>query len=101
MTRPNGSGHAHQQRDGAAEKRRFLGVADLADILDVRRNDEVANLGLEIVLVDLVDLGGDLERYPAALGDADRLVDPLFRRDASEKCKIRRSRGLRHEQPLG
>ena len=53
-------GDRRQQRDGAAEKARLFAITDLADILDVRGREQLADFGLEIVAVDGIDLGRDL-----------------------------------------
>src|SRR6266568_2458804 len=71
----------HEERDRAAQEWRFLGVADLADVLDMGLRHERPDLLLEIVLIDAVHLGRDLEGNSAMSGDADRAVDALLRRD--------------------
>ena len=53
---------------------RFFTIADLTDIVDVRQGKERANLLVEIILIDLIHLGSDLERQPAASGNPDRYV---------------------------
>src|SRR5205814_136181 len=70
-----------------------LGVlVDLANVLDAgsleQRRDGVA----EIDLIDLVDLGGDLERDAARPGDGDGAVRPFFRTDAPEEGEIAAAR---------
>src|SRR5262249_25877911 len=95
-----GPGDWRQQRDSAAEKARFFAVTDLADILDVRTREQLADFGFEIVAIDCVDFGGDLQRHPSALGYPDRLINSLLRRDAAEKCKVGRLNGLWHQKLL-
>src|SRR5262249_35801033 len=95
-----GPGGRRQQRDGAAEKARLFCVADLADVFDVGGREQFAYFGFEIVAVDRVDLGCDLQRHAAALGDPDRLIDSLFRRNATEKGKVGRRNGLWRQKPL-
>src|SRR5262249_862584 len=93
-------GDWRQQRDGAAEKARLFGVADLADILDVRGREQLADFGFEIVAIDGVDLGCDLQRHPTALGYPDRLINGLFRRHAGEKGKVGRPNRLWRQKLL-
>src|SRR5262245_4632391 len=62
--------------------------------------EQFAYFGFEIVAVDRVDLGCDLQRHAAALGDPDRLIDSLFRRNPTEKGKVPRRNGLRRQEPL-
>src|SRR5207244_10597770 len=80
-----GPGDRRQQRDGTAEIARFFTVADLADILDVAGCQQLADFGFEVVAVDSVDLGCNLQRYPTALGYPDRLINGVLRRNAPEK----------------
>ncbi len=76
----------------------FWASADLADELDVRKLEQRPDLILEVVPVDLVDLGRDLERQAAALRDAHRAVDALLRRDPPEEGKVGRLARLRRQQ---
>src|SRR5262245_19964850 len=73
---------------------------DLADILDVRGREQLADFGFEIVAIDGVDLGCDLQRHPTALGYPDRLINGLFRRNAAEKGKVGRRYGLWRQKPF-
>ena len=67
MTRPKGSGQSIGVRSPIAPPRKsdFCCVADLADELDSRLIEERLDLLVEIVGVDPVHLGGDLERDAA------------------------------------
>src|SRR6201981_4253650 len=89
-----GPGDGRHQRDRAAEKARLFVVADLADILDVRGCEQLADFGFEIVPVYGIDLGRDLQRDPRALGYPDRLIDSLLRRNAAEKSQVGRRNRL-------
>src|SRR5262249_15988363 len=95
-----GPGDRRQQRDGPAEKTRFFPGADLADILDVGGRQQLADFGFEIVAIDGVDLGCNLQRYPTALGYPDRLINGLLRRNAPEKGKVGRPNRLWRQQLL-
>ena len=90
ITRPNGSGQSigTSSATRAAQELGFVLVVDLADIFDIGRLDHRLDLLVVIILVGAVDLGGDLERHAAMLGDADGAIDALFRRDAAEKGEI-------------
>ena len=70
-------------------------------ILDERQAHQRADLLVEIVAVDLVDLGGDLDRKPAPLGNPNGAIDRFLRRDAPQKRQITRPYGLRGEQMRG
>jgi hypothetical protein len=101
-TNPKGSGQAIGASSAMApEKARFFAVADLADILDVRGCQRLADFGFEIVAVEGVDLGCDLQRHPATFCDPDCPIDSLSRRDAPEKGKVRRPSRLRCQKALG
>src|SRR5882757_11529085 len=78
----------HEQRPRPAQEFGLVRIADLADVLDARKSQQRTNLPLEIVAVDTVHLGRDLERQVATHGDADRPVDRLLRRDAAEKSQV-------------
>jgi hypothetical protein len=78
----------------------YRGVVDLADILDVRGREQLADFGFEIVAIDGVDLGCDVQWHPTALGYPDRLINSLFRRNAAEKGKISWRNGLWRQKPL-
>src|SRR6202035_5097204 len=70
-----------EQPDRAAQKSRFLVVADFSDVLDQRAVvDQRTYEFIVIILVGAVDLGGDLQRYAAAGCDLDRAGDAVFRR---------------------
>ena len=55
----------------------------------------------EIGLVDLVDLGRDLQLHSGRRGDPDRRIGRLFRRDPAEEGKIAAGPEARQQQPLG
>src|SRR5262245_47749708 len=75
-TKPKGSGQAMGASSAMAPlKARLFAVADLADILDVRGREQLADFGFEIVAIDGVDLGCDLQWHPTALGYPDRLIN--------------------------
>jgi hypothetical protein len=54
--------HRDQKSSRVAEELCFLALVDLADELHVRTIEEWAYLGAEVVFVDLVHLGRDLQR---------------------------------------
>ena len=56
---------------------------------------------LEIVLIDCIDFGRDLKRQSAALGDVDRAINPLLRRNATQKSDRGRSAGTGLRRPSG
>ena len=56
---------------------------------------------MKILLVDLVDLGGDLERKPEAPGDLDRAIRPFLRGDAAEKCEVTPARMVAGLEQIG
>jgi len=77
-----------QEARRTAKKFGLLIVADLADVFDRRRSQQRADLGLEIVAIDLVDLGRNFQRHTALSRDPDRRVGRLLRRDAAEECEV-------------
>ena len=90
ITRPNGSGQSIGNSSAWALPRNadFSRVADLAHELDQgiveQRLDDLAEVGR----VRGVDLGRDLQRQARALGDGDRPVRALLRRDPAEEGQI-------------
>src|SRR5438876_289199 len=54
----------------------------------------------EIVAINGVDFGCDLQWHPTALGYPDRLINSLFRRNAAEKGKVGRRYGLWRQKPF-
>jgi len=77
-----------QEARRTAEKFGLLIVADFADVFDCRRSQQRPDLGLEIVAIDLVDLGRDFQRHTALPRDPDRCVGRLLWRDAAEECEV-------------
>src|SRR5262249_31419344 len=59
------------------------------------------DLLFEIVAIDLVDLGCNLDRQSGALGNTDGAVDAFLRRNATEKRKIVWLHRLRRQQLRG
>ena len=72
--------HREEKRGGLAQEFRFLPLVDLTDELDAGTFDEREDLGAEIVLIDPVHLGGDLERDAGGARYPDGAVRALFRR---------------------
>src|SRR5262249_25285169 len=64
------------------------------------RRQQLADFGFEIVAVDSVDLGCNLQRYPTALGYPDCLINGLLRRNAAEKGKVGRLNRLWRQKLL-
>ena len=89
ITRPNGSGQsiANSVKYAPRQEYRFLGVVDLADELNMTLRQQRLDLGLEVFLVGVVDLGGYFELHAGARSGADRLVDALLGRDAARKAR--------------
>ena len=54
-------------------------LADLADELDTRLSEERLDFRLEVISVDRVDFGGDLQLHAGSRRYADRPVRRLFR----------------------
>src|SRR5262249_34975136 len=77
-----------EQRDCTAENMRFLAITDLAQVFDPGSTDQRPNLLFEIVAVDVIDLGGNLERDAAPLRDPDRPIRRFFRRDAAKEGDV-------------
>ena len=90
ITRPNGSGQSIGNSRAAALPRKadFSRVADLAHELDQRVVEQRLDLLVEVGAVGGVDLGRDLQPHARALGDRDRPVRPLLRRDAAEEGEV-------------
>ena len=82
----------HDQRDGAAQELGLLRVRDLADEFDMRFGEERLNHLLEIVVIGRVDFRCDLKRQATSFGDVDRAINPLLRRNATQKSEIGRVR---------
>ena len=81
-----------QQRPRLAQELGLAALVDLADVLDAWLLQQRLDLGAEVVLVDAIDLGGDLQRQADGAGDRDRAVDALLRRYAAEKREIAAAR---------
>src|SRR5262245_3942634 len=103
IVRPNGSGQSIETRraDRPAEEIRFLSIVDLVNIVDERETHQRLDLLFEIVAIDLVDLGCNLDRQSGALGNTDGAVDAFLRRNATEKRKIVWLHRLRRQQLRG
>ena len=82
----------HDQRDGVAQELRLLRVRDLADEFDMRFGEKRLNHFLEIVVIGRVDFRCDLKRQATSFGDVDRAINPLLRRNATQKGEIGRVR---------
>src|SRR5206468_12595568 len=76
------------ERPRVAEKAYLVGAADLADELDVGSAEQRTNRVLEVLGVDAIDLGRDLEWHADGGRDANRRLDALLGRDASEKREV-------------
>ena len=70
-----------------------------------RHRQQRLDLALEVFHVDLVHLGGDLQRQTALRSDLDSCIDALFRADAAEErevlwllVRLRREQGVYREQ---
>lgn len=50
--------------------------------------NERQNFAAEIVFIDLVDLGGDLQRNTGCAGNPDRAVRALFRRNPAQEGEV-------------
>ncbi len=81
-------GDREQQGRGVAEELRFCGLADLADIVDQRVIQQMLDLVGEERLIGGIDLGRDLQGQAGPLGDLDRRLRSLFRRDPAQKGEI-------------
>ena len=76
------------ERGGIAEKLCLLVLADFADVLYERMIEEALDLGVEVVLVNLVDFCGYLERHAGAFCDFDGAIYSFFRGDAADECEV-------------
>ena len=103
MTSPKGSGQSIGTISAMARLREFglLRVGDLPNEFDIRFGEKRLDHLLEIVLIDCIDFGRDLERQSAALGDVDRAINPLLRRNATQKSEIGRVRRDGLEEAVG
>src|SRR5262249_30696180 len=90
-----------QKGDRPAEEIRFLSIVDLVNIVDERKTHQRLDLLFEIVAIDLVDLGCNLDRQSGALGNTDGAVDAFLWRNATEKRKIVWLHRLRRQQLRG
>src|SRR5205085_8441201 len=77
-----------QQGRGIAEKRAFVGFADLADELNQRILQQWQDLTLEIGTIRGVDLGGNLQGHPGPLRNFYRAIGTFLWRDPAEKGEI-------------
>ena len=89
-TRPKGSGQSIGNSNAEAPPRKACFSLSLTSPIysTPRTLDERADRLVKIGLVDLVDLGGDLELDAGAPGDLDRPVRALFRADPAEERQI-------------
>ena len=89
MTRPNGSGQSTGNNRAAASPKNFVfSLGDLADELYVRAVDEWQYVVAKVVFINLIDLGGDLQRDAGSPRYADRAVGAFFRRNPPQEGKI-------------
>ena len=87
-----------QQRRCAAEKRRLLGLADLADVLDQRVLQQMTNVAFEVFAIGGIHFGRDLERLFAGDGDRNGAIDTLLPRDSAEEGEIASGRWAEGQQ---
>ncbi|MCY1295328.1 hypothetical protein D9M70_446650 [compost metagenome] len=78
-----------QQRARIAKEGGFFMLVDLANVFDTRvRRYQWADGVLPVVAVDLVDLGGNLQRQPGAYRNLDGMVGTLLRRNPAQKRQV-------------
>src|SRR5262249_58920624 len=93
--------YGEQQRPRIAQEFALGPLVDLPDEFHTRLIEQRHDFFAEIDFVDLVDLGGDLERDFERSRNPDGPVGPLLRRDASEKRHIVAARPVRRLEQLG
>src|SRR5207248_11243987 len=77
-----------EQSSGAAEQFVFFRMTNFTDELDERFIQQMLDVFVEVVAVDAVDLGRDLELATCSPGNLDRSVYAFFRRNPPEKEQI-------------
>ena len=77
-----------EQRPRAPEKRCLVGLADLTDELDQWIVEQRHHHALEVLPVDGVHLGRDLQRHAGPPRDLDRHVRLLLGRDATQEGQV-------------
>ena len=89
-----------QQAARLAQEARLAALVDLADELDAGLSQQRLDLGLEVLLVDAIDLGRDLQRNADGARDADGPVDALLGRDAADESQVAAARAERRRQQV-
>src|SRR5687768_14420939 len=77
-----------QESQGIPEKTTLFVLVDLANELNKRMVEQGPNHLLEIVLVGLIHLGGDLERNSGTLRDLDGAVGALLWGNPAQKREV-------------
>ena len=77
-----------QQRRRVAQEVVLLRLADLTHELDARVGHHGFDLRLEVFLILLVDLGGDLQRHAQPHRDVDRAIEALLGRHPAQKRQV-------------
>jgi hypothetical protein len=67
---------------------RLLAIIDFTDKFDADPFQQWLDLGLELDLVNAINLGGNLERNAQPPRDRDGAVGTFFRRDSAEKGEV-------------
>ena len=102
ITSPKGSGQSIGTIKAMARLKNsdFCASVDFPDEFDIRFCEKRLDHLLEIIVIDRVDFGRDLQRQSASLGDVDRAINPLLWRNASQESEIGRARrhGLQEVQ---
>src|ERR1700730_11181289 len=80
--------HRKQQSGCLAQEFCFLALVDLPDELYARDINERQYIVAEVVFIDLVDLGGDLQRDAGGARYSDCAIRALFRRNPSQEGKV-------------
>ena len=73
-----------KQRTGVTQELVLTALVDLTDVVDARQAEQWFDFGFEVLLVNAIDLGSDLERKADSARDLNGTIYALFRRDASE-----------------
>ena len=89
ITSPNGSGQSTGNNRAAASPKNFVFSRSLIpDELYAWAINKREYILAEVVLIDLVDLGGDLQRDASGVRYSNRAIRALFRRNPSQEGKV-------------